>query len=920
MAGVCGFGQIPDLRCKSLCCYGRVILDRNCNLFVANANIDKVLTVGIGGNVNFPATTINFKHSTVDFTGATITGFTGNISGDLTLGDLLVTGNISSKNIYTSTLTSNIITTNLLVGSVMGDLMGNISVYNITAKSGTISIIGNLETNIVGQLTGDSIGTHTGPIITNSITEQTPGADIIVTGNLVGYHVGSMCIATDGVLLTNTIEEKTPGAGITMTGNVFIGKLTVESFVGVFGGTFEGSIITDSITPPAPGIAAIFIGGSGGINVPGPIVTTQITVSGAPGTIDTQDLIVQGSMTVDNIAPLGPLLTLDGDVKMTENVLIEKDLTVDGFVCTPEIRVHIIKEKIQGQGIVLNGNLIAGNITVNDITILSDLTIKGNINTNLANLIAANFIGNLIGSVCGNVHTYHITEKRPGTGIKINGETTVSENLNCEANINVIGVIHGNVSGALCGNINVWEIRSKRNDGNIDVYGNVILHSRFIGDIVSSDMRTSTLHLNSASLYSVLFIGDASGEVKDDSGFTYNPITNILDLPMGGGYAINGITILPDNLGQGSVLFGGTFGEISDSVNLTYNSGNATLSVPNVYTSNITMTSLSNTLIPYSSGGTLTGQSGFNIVGTNVNVPSLVAATSITSGSLSILDGLIIAGTAGLLSQNASLTFSASVLNTPSLTTTTTIKNTSFTTPGWMLYTAAGGVITGSSGITFDSMTDELTIASLANGSISNVVFADINGKLTVDTVNNFFLYDEGTATLSVVNLSCLSSIFTSSISVNTIPDGSVVVAGVSGALTSTAGFYLTGFGQLAIPSLVQSYITYGGSGGLLQTSASFTFDDTFDRLSIGALGSIHIGTNQIVTARQPTVVDNALTLTDNTGGATDQILDAITSSFTPTDATNLNNNFADLAQQVNYLKSAVDAIINRLQTHGLIA
>lgn len=78
-----GTSRPSDIVVKSIEWYNRRILDRDCNLSVPTAFIDDLLTVDVGGNVVLQATTVDLSNSTIDFSGAAVDGFVGNIQASI---------------------------------------------------------------------------------------------------------------------------------------------------------------------------------------------------------------------------------------------------------------------------------------------------------------------------------------------------------------------------------------------------------------------------------------------------------------------------------------------------------------------------------------------------------------------------------------------------------------------------------------------------------------------------------------------------------------------------------------------------------------------------------------------------------------------------------------------------------------------
>lgn len=128
MATACNFGQIPDIRFKTLCCRGTLIIDQNCDQFGRSLFLDNGFTVDIGGNLNVRGANIDFRNSVADFAGAIIVGFDSDISGNITAGGV-ITGNFVQQTIFADRIDDIF---GDLVGNLNGDILGNV-VGNITA-------------------------------------------------------------------------------------------------------------------------------------------------------------------------------------------------------------------------------------------------------------------------------------------------------------------------------------------------------------------------------------------------------------------------------------------------------------------------------------------------------------------------------------------------------------------------------------------------------------------------------------------------------------------------------------------------------------------------------------------------------------------------------------------------------------------
>jgi len=638
MATTCGFGQIPDLRCKSLFCYGRIILDKKCNLFVANANIDHSLTVGVGGNVNFAGTTMNFTHSAINFTGSTITGLTLDLTGNLQVDHLVVLSNaIVQGHLYAGNITTNVIK-GTLDGNVYGDLFGNITVNKITLKHGTLDIDGSVTANsFYGVLFGNSVGAHIGPVLTDHIIADPANADITVTGNLLGVFKGTVLIT--GNLLTDTIEEKQAGHGIFVTSNLTVTNLTVTNkFNGELGGTFVGNVLTSSIDSLTP-LGHISIGSTASeVFILSPFVSFVTAVAS-----ELNVSFIQGNPPGSDINIAGNVITPD-------------------TVCANTIKTDKLIEKVAGDGIHVVGNLITNDIETSNIYVSKNLTIVGSINTDLANLVVANFVGNLVGDVLGNIRTYHIAGAHSGVDITMLSPVIMSSGLTCAGNanfstVNVTTEVHGNVLGGFRGNAHIWDIRAARVDGNIDVYGNLVLHSRFVGDIVSPQTTTQSLILPNAGNNCVLFAGNGvGGTIQTSTNFTYNAITSVLNLPAGGSVTINGTPINVGTFAAGHVLFSNPSGALAvDTVGgFTYTATSQTLTSAYLKT-----TSIADTRVAFSENGLLAGTNALTFnYGTNTfTVNGTISATTITTTS--VASTCVVYSASGTLGGDSDFTYNS---------------------------------------------------------------------------------------------------------------------------------------------------------------------------------------------------------------------------------------------------------------------
>lgn len=188
----CAFGQIPDIRAKSICLYGKLLIDGDRNILDA-ANI--TCENSIIRNILY-TNTICEKTS--------LKGIT--ICGNLTISEpyTLNADDICSNSICTDLLTSK--TSNIIIVSADLDIIGDILGNSITILEGNVKIEGN------GQLYSNIINI-------NQITPLT-GTSVIVNGNLVCSGSRSIC-ATN--IICDTIESKSSNT-ITFYNNLCVNE------------------------------------------------------------------------------------------------------------------------------------------------------------------------------------------------------------------------------------------------------------------------------------------------------------------------------------------------------------------------------------------------------------------------------------------------------------------------------------------------------------------------------------------------------------------------------------------------------------------------------------------------------------------------------------------------------------------------
>lgn len=726
---LCGFGQFGDWRIASLCCYGRLIIDRQCNLSVPTASIDTTLTVDIGGYVEMPMTTINFQNSTIDFSGASIKGFTGNIDGNVTV-DSVVANVGYLKTIYADKIYANVCGN--FIGKVYGTTFGNACLNNlivdkVTGKDGNIymdsPIFQVCTPNIFVDYINPKDEGNVNVIGTLNVNGNIIGTNVF--GNLQGTLFGNFC----GNVFTDTIKEKILGQGVTFESNVIVANLSVTENLSAISFTIENGCIPTLVTDTIEKKGGIgFITFLNDINVFGTVTsifvnTTQIINSSALSPLIIASpytpIVVTGNIffpspyyfdsSIGNITTIYTTAIypkIAGEYITTGNIR-----TVD--ICANVLHVDTIVPKHFGY--ISLGDSIVGNLIVTDnftpnVGMLMHVDIAANLVQ--ANYIASDTMGGLI---------YVLNNTVFNQNIVVNGSILVNDitpntggNVAIHGNLNVDGFINGNfktINGNLCGNAYVYNIVAKKTNGNIDVYGNIVLHSSFFGSLVGPTVRITSL---------------TSGRV---------PIVS-------------------------------TGGLISESASLTFAAGLLTTQTLNV--TGLIGISASSGRVPFKNSTQLTDSSTFTYSTTTGITLSGTNGLSITgSGTLKnsgfVNKGVLFANTAQAITQDAaSFTYdsSTSLLKSGSLILASTF-------PGSFTITLPG-IPLGSSGVLYLSGT-----------------------SVVVDTsaLNSPFRYSSGTSTLTVPMISATSIMCTGAITSTggAITSGTDLTA-TSGDITATSG------------------------------------------------------------------------------------------------------------------------------------
>lgn len=398
-------GRFGDKYVTSILCDGKVIVDNQCFMHTPKIFIDEAITVSIGGDVNMAATTIDFRNSTIDFNGATLENFTGNISGNI------------SGNLTVDSISALVISAYAFFGNLYGNVTG---------------------TYINGDHITSSIGLH-GTLFTSSIIEKISGGGVTVTGALnastFGLHTGNVIGGIKTNLIrpqsgttttiqatnTNVTNNFTVNGTTTFNNNVNVnGNITLTNPSKYFKGNLIGNIYTRHIKP---------ISNTGNIRVHAPLLVSnvfgkKIVADNFYGTFN-GNLIgnvlavntsgnFSGSFTGNVYGSI--LGTIYGNVNSAN---VTGDIINANIIKTNTLQVDTVKGKSNpyidfNEVVVFNQNIIAqANILASNVII--------------TNLLSVNPLSTIVATFSGSLTTASITEQTPAAGINVTGNIIGSD-------------------------------------------------------------------------------------------------------------------------------------------------------------------------------------------------------------------------------------------------------------------------------------------------------------------------------------------------------------------------------------------------------------------------------------------------------------------------------------------------------------
>ncbi len=600
-------------------------------IVAANVTIsNEIVTVNNYGNTVIG----NLETTTVVATG-NITGGNINTAGLVSATGNLIGGNVSTAGLITAT--GNIQGGNLGTAGVVsatGNLIGgNVSTAGLIAATGNItggnvnttnlSLTGNVVSalNVTGNITGGNIASVAAvSAATVSATGNITGGNIVTAGNISGANVISSTTlsvsgnvaaanvnsgfvsATGNIDSLNINTDNVYADFVSVVGNVVSGNIATAGQISATGNVTGGNVSTTLISATTANVSGTVTGGNvttaGAITATGTITGGNLVTGGtitATGTVTGGNLVTGGTVSAAGNITGGNIVTSNtvsslhlfasGDVSAVGNV-IGGNVTTAGLITATG---NVTGGNIITAGLISATGTItsAANITGANVTATAQISAAGNI-TATGNVIATNFIGNLVGNLTA-----------PGA--------------NTQLIFNQAGVL-GGTSGLVfdyVGNaLTVGGDIATQNGGNISAAGALS---------VTGNITVSTGNINGGNIRGTVI--SASGNVLGGNVSTGGAITATGNIN-GGNISTAGQVVATANVTGGNIS---TAGIITASGNIT--------SAANIAGGNISTAGI------ITASGNITSTA--NIASGNISTGGLVSATGTVTGGNIITSGLI---------------------------------------------------------------------------------------------------------------------------------------------------------------------------------------------------------------------------------------------------------------------------------------
>lgn len=513
MATLCNFGQIPDIRFRTLCCKGQIVVDSDCSLIANNSFIQTSIATGPGSQIILNGASVDFRDTTIDFSNTNVCNLDTDIMGDVFVGK--ISGTIFQDNF-----------TNDFVGDIFGNLNGD--------------IVGNINGDILGNLTSETFASQT--ILADSINvkNQLTTNILVVKGNLIS----KMCVAPNESLIFKPGSE--------LRGNICIpdgsfitfkntASVTIETAFGTFA---DGDLLYQ---------------GSDGITTNLSLGPDNSVLMSNGNTVIYGDDLCLDSLKANGLVALN-VVTADISLVnptfnnvITNTLITEVQLEVDGEITSEKTTADLCGNFTGTVG----STIVTGNLCLNkDVTFKDSVSLFANIilpnqpltlqtaNTtfdqstgNLTITNGANVTINENLVVCGNIGADRIQTKTMPTSIVFDTTTLTTDNfetlnttnlsnvtlfgplnfspssINISQSVGELTVSGGNIvvekDAVVCGNVLTNNITNK-NTGQVVICGNLVTQSVIGGNAATVLSAASAMNVADAANGIVTICPDAN--------------------------------------------------------------------------------------------------------------------------------------------------------------------------------------------------------------------------------------------------------------------------------------------------------------------------------------------------------------------------------------------------------------------------
>jgi hypothetical protein len=774
------------------------------NIAAANAAIAAISVPNLLGNVvvgNIQGFHGNF--STVS--GTVLTAAQPNITTIGTLGNLVVTSNITAGRL-TATVIAGTLTNGVQAGitgvGTLGSLnvTGNASIGNVSGTTGEfVNIVGNLLTAAQPNIT--SVGTLDALVVTGNIDSgniNTLNANI-ATNRLAANTVSGTLITP---VQTNITRVGTL-VNLAVTGNTVSGNVTTSGTVQAAG--FSGTVLTAS----QPNITTVgnltSLTVTGNLSVIGNIINSNASAI-VIGTVVT-DFAVANTIISSNI--VGSLFTAAQpnitSVGTLTSITTSGNLVASNVIANTQISAPTLQGNLVGTTATLSGNVLLGNVQV-----LGRIYADGNIDGNVVNAtvgirtneVIANIgsFTDLAGTVKTNAQPF-ITSIGTLSELSVNGPVSITGSQFVAQDFYVTGnlFVNGNTTTVSAGNVTT-------SDKDLTLAN---------GAVNSTAARGSGILIGQGGAYGNLTIYDGVWTTPNAFTIAGNVSTGNVSGAKGSFTVVSGTL---ETAAQPNITSVGTLSSLAVSGNITGTL--ATTAQPNI-TSVGTLATLAVT--GNVSTGNVTGTTGvFTQVQGTVLTNAQPHITSIgTLPSLTVTGNVSAGNVSGTTGAFTNLSGTLQTVSQPNITTVGNLGNlrvTGVATVGGLVIESGGAGsafavenITATANLT----TSNLTVTGIANlvsftGTILNNVQPYITsvGTLTsLDVTGNVDAGNVNATTGHFANVTATTLVRGENVSAN------ANVTATNGVFTSVYGTLQTA-GQTNITS-VGTLISLGVTGNV---------------------------------------------------------------------------------------------------------